>query len=451
MSINKFFKNIGKAISEKTLLQDDSSQFRPIIVEIEESPVSPLGRTTFWVLVVIILTVSIWSYIGKVDIIIPSRGKIIPNGEIKIIQPLDAGVIGKIAVEEGSFVKKGNVLIEIDPSATAPEVESTKKTLSEVSLEIKRLKAAVTGRPFYASPEDDASAVALQASLYAASANELLKQIQVKKLDAQRVEEQIKTAKSQKANYKSLLDTAIKKEKRLKPALGIIARDEYEKVTSDIGTYKANIDESNNKLRELSYQSNQSFIEADSIMQNYRKENIKELAEKEKQSTQLRANLKQMLFKNKKQTITAPEDGYINTLFVHTVGGIVTPAQKLMSLVPSKSNLIIKADVLSKDIGFIKKGMDVSIKLDTFDFQKYGMVKGVVKDICKDSIDDPKQGSIYNIYITPMTKELIVDGHKQPISTGMTLSAEVNVGKRRVIEFFIYPLIKYLDEGLSVK
>ena len=104
-----------------------------------------------------------------------------------------------------------------------------------------------------------------------------------------------------------------------------------------------------------------------------------------------------------------------------------------------------------KDIGFVKKGMNVQIKVDTFDFQKYGMIEGVVKKVSKDSIEDEKQGLLYDVYITPVTKTLRVDGEEQPILIGMGLSAEIKTGKRRIIEFFIYPIIKYWSEAVSIK
>ena len=107
--------------------------------------------------------------------------------------------------------------------------------------------------------------------------------------------------------------------------------------------------------------------------------------------------------------------------------------------------------VLNKDIGFIKIGMPVAIKVDTYDFQKYGTLRGQVTQIDKDSTDDPKQGPIYTVQITPQQQDLMVDGHWRHLSTGLSVTAEIKTGKRRIIEFFIYPLIKHLDEGMSVR
>ena len=147
----------------------------------------------------------------------------------------------------------------------------------------------------------------------------------------------------------------------------------------------------------------------------------------------------------------APADGYVANLFVHTVGGVVTPAQKLMVVVPNGAPLTIKATVLNKDIGFIKENMPVMIKIDTFDFQKYGILKGFVRNVSQHSIDDEKLGPVYEVFVTPVETQLTVEGKRAAMSSGMSVTSEITVSKRRIIEFFIYPIIKYLDEGIKVR
>ncbi len=133
---------------------------------------------------------------------------------------------------------------------------------------------------------------------------------------------------------------------------------------------------------------------------------------------------------------------------VYTLGAVVTPAEKLIHIVPADNKLFVKALVENKDIGYIKEGMDVKIKLDTYNFQKFGMLQGKVRLISKDSIDDETLGRVYEVYIDLIENCLSEDRCAKP---GMTVLAEINIGKRRVIEFFIYPVIRYLDEGLSVR
>lgn len=149
--------------------------------------------------------------------------------------------------------------------------------------------------------------------------------------------------------------------------------------------------------------------------------------------------------------ITAPVDGYVSRLLFHTVGGVVTPAEVLAYIVPEQSLLLIRGLLQNKDAGFVAENMDVSIKVDTFNFQKYGTLDGRVQQIARDSLEDEGLGLVYEIYIRPTRTQLLVDGVDTPIVTGMSVTAEVKVGERRIIEFFLYPLIRYLDEGISVR
>jgi hemolysin D len=187
------------------------------------------------------------------------------------------------------------------------------------------------------------------------------------------------------------------------------------------------------------------------ITQEYRNKLLAELTQKSKEATSLRTEVETTQFRNAKQQIIAPVDGYVGKLLVHTVGGVVTPAEKLLTLIPKGVPLIIQATVLNQDIGFITKEMEAAIKIDTFDFQKYGLLHGTVKHIADDAIEDEKLGPVYEITIDPKETTLKVEGKELTINPGMSVTAELKVGKRRVIEFFIYPMIKYLDEGLSVR
>ena len=160
---------------------------------------------------------------------------------------------------------------------------------------------------------------------------------------------------------------------------------------------------------------------------------------------------KRLQIEKQKQILKSPIDGYVNEIMVHTIGGVVTPAEKIMSIVPKDAKLQIKAKVLNQDVGFVETGMPVSIKVDTYNFQKYGILDGIVTVVSPNSIKDEHLGDIYEVYIEPKNTTLLVEGKEQSIKYGMTTTNEIKIGKRRIIEFFIYPLIKYMDESIKVK
>lgn len=433
------FKKIQELINK-----DDSHEFKPTLSEIEDNPASPLGLFTFWTIVALIIFTVSWLIIGKVDIVVSARGMVIPDGEVKIIQPLDTGVIRQILVKEGDFVKAGQTLMEIDPSTTEPALESSKENHRNLQLEIKRLNAQAKGNSF-------ASSAPTQNELYVSSLSSLNEQLQAKQEELRSTEEEIKSTLTEQANYSSLLSTSLERESRLKKVLDIISKDEYQKEVSNIQSYRTEINKLKYRLQQLRYRKLQLNNEIAYTRQNFRSDTLRELADKEKQETQIKSEVEQIEFRNKKQNIVSPVDGYVDKLLIHTIGGVVTPAEKLISITPSNTPLMIKATVLNQDIGFVKENMPVQIKIDTFSFQKYGLLKGVVKTVSKSSIQDEKLGPVYEIYVTPLEQTLMVEGKSEKITPGMSLSAEVKVGKRRIIEFFIYPLIKYLNEGISVR
>lgn len=413
---------------------DDSHEFLPIVSEIQEEPLNPLGRTMFWTLIVLIFCTVLWLFFGKADVVVSARGKIIPDGEIKVIQPLETGVIKKILVKEGDFVKKGQTLMEIDSSTTEPQLASTKANLEYINLERRRLRATTHGSSFGNVDSDSAQT---QKGLYQSSMADLSNQLQAKRMEIRGIDEEIN-------NYKSQLSINLAKERRMNNVSDIIAKNDLEKVRSENMDYRS-------KIQELRHQKSKTQEEADYIRSNFKTQNFNELADRDKQANELDANIKEIEFRKQQQNIVAPVDGYVNTLLVHTTGGVVTPAQKLVSIVPIGAPLVVKATVMNKDIGFIKEGMPVLVKIDTFDFQKYGMINGIVKKVSRDSVDDQRLGPVYDVYVTPLNKTLMVEGRETPISTGMSLTAEIKVNKRRIIEFFIYPMIKYWNQAITIR
>ncbi|MDD3598029.1 HlyD family type I secretion periplasmic adaptor subunit [Sulfuricurvum sp.] len=430
----------------------DKHEFTPLLVEIEERPTSPLGRSLLWSLFAFLTISLLWLFLAKIDVVVSARGKVIPVGEIKTLQPVETGVIGSILVKEGQSVKKGEVLMEIDPSVTQSDLESKQKNLSLLELEIERLDAQINDRAFHPSSTcQDTAAIATQQMMYTSGKLAYDQQRQVLQEQIRQNNEATETAKADLSRLKQLLASAKDHEARLKEVLDIIAKKEYEDAKNQRIEYQEQltmkehvIAQSQGKLNELNQQLHL-------VTQEYRNKLLTDLTQKSKEATSLRTEVETIAFRNAKQQIIAPVDGYVGKLLVHTVGGVVTPAEKLLTLIPKGVPLIIQATVLNQDIGFITKEMEAAIKVDTFDFQKYGLLHGTVKHIADDAIDDEKLGPVYEITIDPKETTLKVEGKELTINPGMSVTAELKVGKRRVIEFFIYPMIKYLDEGLSVR
>lgn len=346
-------KILFSKILNKLFKENDFHEFKPILTEIEDRPINPLGPLVFWIIICFIIITSLWMYFGRVDVVVTARGIVIPDGEEKFVQSLDKGVLTSLNVKEGEYISKGQVVAIIQPAEYEPALELNNLRQQEISLQ-----------------------------------------------------EQLSSAKSR-------LKIAKADEARLKAVLDIIPRARYDEVSKEIASLTSEINATMASLGEI---------------QNRR-----------------------IQIEKQKQFLKSPVDGYIGQIFVHTMGAVVTPAEKIVSVVPKDAKLKVKATVLNQDIGFIKADMPVLIKVDTYNFQKYGMLDGMVSIVSPNSIKDENLGPVYEVYITLLNKTLQVEGKQENIKIGMTTTNEIKIGKRRIIEFFIYPLIKYLDESIKVR
>ena len=351
---------------------NDSYEFKPLLSEIEEAPVSPLGRFTFWTLVALIVVTTLWLFIGQVDIVVNARGIIVPDGDAKIIQPLDTGVVRQILIKEGDFVKKGQLLIAIDTSTTDAQLQTVNKNLEQSKLEAQRLKASGNGEQFNSSNNETIEEFEVQKKLYEENLLVLKSSIGAKEQEIVQLNRQIDLTIAQKRDYEFQLKNAQEREKRLANVIDIIAYNQYEEAREKLNSLKEAVNRSEAEIGRLQSQKRQIQDEIAHVKADFRSQNLTTFSEVQKRINELQANKEQIEFSNINQKITAPCDGYIDKLLIHTIGGIVTPAQELIALTPIETPMLIKAQVLNKDIGFIRVGMPVSIKenISRYDFKR---------------------------------------------------------------------------------
>lgn len=429
-------------------MKNDLHEFHPLNVEIEERPINPIGRFLMWFVFSIFFISCLWLYFGKMDIVVSAKGTVIPLGEIKVVQPIERGVISGIFVKEGDFVKKGDLLIQIDPTVVEVNLDTKEKRLNLLGLQKDRLKSIIEDTLFLSnsSPEgiEETSIYNYQLNYYKDNLNYF--ENQLKQLIVQ-----LNSLKVEKEGLREVYLFQTEKLNKLKNILDIIAKKDFYDLERESFNTKNKIDIQVLKIKELEEKVFEISSSLSKFKNEFKDKKYEEFLMKDKEFKELKAEIEGIKFQNKKQYIVSSVDGYISKIMVSTIGGVVDGAEKLMNIVPVDSKLIVKADFLNQDIGFIQKGMSVKIKSDTFNFQKYGFYEGEVINVGSFSIEDEKKGSIYEVKILPSDKTLNVEGVERRLEPGMSVLAEVKVGKRRIIEFFVYPLVQYWDEGLSVK
>ena len=176
--------------------------------------------------------------------------------------------------------------------------------------------------------------------------------------------------------------------------------------------------------------------------------NLTETGELRRQRLSLIEELNKAQSLDDKQILRAPVSGEIQELAIHTIGGIVTPAQKLMVIVPDNDTLQVEARLENKDIGFIYEGQRAEIKVHTFPFTKYGVIDAQVTNLSDNAVADEQLGLIYKMRLLMERSEILVNGKLVKLMPGMTVTVEVKTGTRRLIEFFMAPLLRYQQESV---
>ena len=428
---------------------NDLHEFKPLLIEIEDKPLNPLGRIILYLVLAIMAFGTAWLILAKVDVVVSAQGKVIPSGEIKILKPLESGVVSKIFVKESDRVKKGDILIQIDPTVTDASLSSKQDDLAVINSDIALLYALINESNL--SKDELNKLNSSQLSLYSSQKQILASTYESNKAKLNSAKLDIKANESEVNRLSLLLGKEEEAKTRLQKVLDLIAKKEYEDVSKNIINLKEQKDIALYRLKESTKKLEEIIEENEKAIKTIKSSWIETSLSKEKEKRELSAQINAILFSNKTQQIKSPVDGFVGKLLIHTEGGVVSPNDNLISIVPSDAPLIIKANVLNKDIGFLKLGQEVAIKIDTFSFQKYGLLHGNIIEISKDAIEDEKLGLIYEIKIKPNSLDIKVEGEIKRLEIGMSVIAEVKTGKRRVIELFIYPIIKYMDEGLSVR
>jgi hemolysin D len=452
----------------------DELAFLPAALEIVETPPSPLGRAIGATLMALFAVALVWACLGEVDIVATSTGKIIPTGYSKVIQPFETGVVRAIRVADGQTVKAGDTLIELDPTINEGETAHLQGDLKSAQLDIARLHAALaeTDDPLAAfQPPDGAnpSLVAMHRALLTAQINE--HKAKIAALDGQKRQKEAELATIKATiNKLEVVIPTIQERVDIRKALNEYgSRLQYFEVLQQLVDSQQERLVQQSRAREAEAALAAITQTREQTVAEFRRTAFSDLAEAERKAAGFAADLSKAEQRTKLQLLTAPVSGMVQQLGVHTVGGVVTPAQTLAVIVPSDSHLEVEAMVTNRDIGFVHAGDEVEIKVDTFDFTRYGLLHGRVLSISQDSIlrdvqteksadkvpganaatSEPKgQELTYAARISLDRTQMQVEDKMVNLTPGMAVTAEIKTGSRRIITYLLSPLLKYKQESL---
>lgn len=459
-------------------------EFLPAALEIVEKPPSPgmrwlmLGLCGFFVLAIL------WSVFGRVDIVAVAGGKTIPSGNAKIIQPIEIGAVRAIHVRNGQYVRKGQLLIELDPTIAAAEEDQSGQVLQSAQLVQARNDALMRylagGSAAFVAPAGTAPATAATERQYirTAIAEYEAERAALRQQRAQNTAElaagEAEVAKLREALPYIERQLAARKELAEKGYFSNLRLLEYEQLRAE---HLRNIDvQSANAVRARAAIAN---IDAQIAQrrESFGKTVVTDLVEANDRIATSSADVRKSERRRQFQELRSPVDGVVQQLAVTTVGGVVQPAQSLMVIVPCRakpggrpdpaactSAVEVEAFVQNKDIGFVRPGQRVAVKLEAFNFTDYGLIDGTVEFTSRDAIDlsqqpagakqdargrPEQQGLVYaaRIRLNCAPGDARRTGLCARVQPGMAVQAEIKTGKRRIVQYLLSPISQSLDEA----
>ena len=440
-------------MSSKSTRQNEYSEFLPAALEILETPPAPASRYLIFTIVAFFAFAIGWSIWGQIDVIVTGQGRIIPTGNVKTVQAFETGIVTDILVSEGDYVRQGETLISLDPTDTDASVGILGLQLAEAKLDFAAAQALLTDQDWdtlvadidvsdLQKAETQNQVVAARLSL-AATQNELLS-------EKQQLEAQIVSIGIEKEKLESVIPVM---RERLNASGTLLRRDAMrdddrlvlEQTLIETRSARRALDQTlaQSQARLLGIEAQQSQVMArfqtDQLA--LRRTALATISDLEQQT--LAEQRRQRL-----RSLTAPVSGYVDKLVAHTVGGVVGAGDVLMNIVPEGSSIEIEAMVQNKDVGFIRAGFPAEIKLEAFPFTRYGVLEGEVTNISNDAINHDTFGLVYKVSARITTDPQAIADAGIAISPGMTTTLEIQTDKRRVIDYFISPVLRYKDEAI---
>jgi hemolysin D len=429
----------------------DEAAFLPAALSLQETPAHPAPQRAAIAICALFVIALVWSIVGEIDIVAVAPGRIVVSERTKTLQPLETSVVRRVLVKDGDSVKAGQVLVELDATNATADGASVQEQLAAAESEERRARAltaslGTTKAPVLINktePRDGAllhaewqDITAKLAKLAAEQARREAEMATVRELIA-KLEATLPIARQREADVKALADQGF-----MAGHAGQDRTRERIEQERDLAAQHARLAEAQAALKETE-QARAAYLA----------ETRRTLGEREAQASLKRQQLMQERSKVEQRSrltqLTAPVEGTVQQVAVHTEGGVVTPAQVLMVIVPKDAQVTAEVVIDNKDIGFVHAGQAAAIKLETFPFTRYGTVGATVKTVTADAVNDEKRGAIFPAVLALSQNAIDVDGKRIGLSPGMNVTAEIKTGRRRVSEYLFGPVQRATSESLG--
>lgn len=430
--------------------------FLPAHLELADTPLSPAPRVSLWLIMALFCAALFWAWFGKLDVVAVAPGKTVTGSRTKVIQTAETAVVRRILVRDGQAVRKGDLLIELDATATSADSKRAEEALTNARLGALRAKALVKALDAGVPPEmtNDANLpqsrfeatrqlalsqfAAFDAKKHSLEAMVAQKQAELRTVESAIVplQQYLEISRTRVADYEKLNEK------------GYVPKQEYLQRKQERINAERDLEGQRSRKTELQSAIAGAREELAVTATDTRRQLLDEARQAREQIQQYEPEFAKARQRDALMQLRAPVAGTVQQLAVHTVGGVVTPAQPLLSVVPESEPLEVEATVLNRDIGFVRPGQRATLKIESFPYTRYGYIDGTVESVSHDAIQDEKLGLVYQARVKMARTALRIDGVTVNLTSGMSLTAEINTGKRRVIDYILDPLRQGVDESM---
>ncbi|NMG77209.1 HlyD family type I secretion periplasmic adaptor subunit [Aromatoleum diolicum] len=431
-------------------LKAEAGEFAPGLHRMNTAP-SPLPRAVIVVLAALLGALILWAWLGRLDVVAVANGRLIPLGQLKVVQPPESGIVTELLVREGDRVETGQVLMRMDPLLNAADQQSVGAEFRHRALQLRRIEAELAGAPLKTTADDPpelAEEFRRQLQANRQAFHDTLAQEQA---SLERARQNLAAAEA----VREKLDATLPSYKASEEAFNRLAKDGFAGNLVALDRQRLRIEREQDlraqehtlaSLRAEITQSERRLREIDS---QYRQQLLRERSETLATHQKLEQEVRKLSHRGNLLELRAPSAGIVKDLATHTAGTVVSPGTVLLTVVPEGEPLVAEVWLDNEDIGFVRQGQDVQIKLAAFPFQKYGMAAGTVRHVSPDATDPAKvpgaaagaRGApLYRTLVEPAATMLNVDGKVYPLGVGMQVTAEIRIAERSVLEYLASPV-----------
>jgi adhesin transport system membrane fusion protein len=396
----------------------------------------------------------LWANWAHVDEVTRGEGRVIPSRQVQIIQNLEGGILAELFVKEGQVVEEGQILLRIDNIRAESDYKEKRARYLALLAGIARLQAEIEDSKLVFPPEVLAEAREVaekEMMLFTSRQENLDKEIQILRTQAQQRELELKELETKLAQYERSLELAREELRLAEPAArrGDVAQSVFIKLQREVNDLRGAVESTRASIVRVRAAIREANQKVERAYSNFRSQAQEELTQKAAELAGIREIVLAGADRVRRTEVRAPLRGTIKQIKINTIGGVVQPGQDILEIVPLEDTLLLEAHIRPSDIAFIRPGLPATIKITAYDYSIYGGLKGEVEDISADTITNERGESFYRVRVRTHKNHIGSDEHPLVIIPGMTAEIDVLTGRKTVLHYLMKPLIKAKDRALT--